>query len=97
VATGLQRTGGIITSAALLFLVVIGAFSTSGITFIKMTGVGMAIALLVDATIVRAVLVPAAMRLLGRVNWWAPGPLGRLYRRYGIREESAPVELEPVG
>ena len=96
VATGLQRTGGIITSAALLFFVVIGAFSTSGITFIKMTGVGMAVALLVDATIVRAVLVPATMRLLGRANWWAPGPLRHVYRRYGIREEIRPVELEPV-
>jgi uncharacterized membrane protein YdfJ with MMPL/SSD domain len=97
VATGLQRTGGIISSAALLFLVVIGAFSTSGITFIKMTGIGMAVALLIDVTIVRAVLVPATMRLLGRVNWWAPGPLRRLYRRYGIREEfTAPAPLEPV-
>jgi uncharacterized membrane protein YdfJ with MMPL/SSD domain len=99
VATGLQRTGGLITSAALLFIVVIGAFSTSGITFIKMTGVGMAVALLVDATIVRALLVPATMRVLGRVNWWAPGPLRRIYRRYGIREEDTPdsrAELEPV-
>jgi uncharacterized membrane protein YdfJ with MMPL/SSD domain len=99
IATGLQRTGGLITSAALLFIVVIGAFSTSGITFIKMTGVGMAVALLVDATIVRALLVPATMRLLGRVNWWAPGPLRRIYRRYGIREEETPdsrAELEPA-
>ncbi|GAA2420054.1 MMPL family transporter [Actinomadura vinacea] len=101
VAAGLQRTGGIITSAALLFVVVIGAFATSGITFIKMTGVGMVIAIVVDATIVRALLVPATMRLLGRANWWAPGPLARLYRRYGIREgDEAPVperELEPAG
>jgi RND superfamily putative drug exporter len=86
VATGLQRTGGIITSAALLLLVVIGAFSTSGITFIKMIGVAMAIAIVVDATVVRVLLVPATMRLLGRANWWAPGPLGRVYARYGIRE-----------
>ncbi|MEU5882083.1 MMPL family transporter [Spirillospora sp. NPDC047279] len=100
VAIGLQRTGGIITSAALLFIVVIGAFSTSGITFIKMTGVIMAIAFLVDATIVRAVLVPATMRLLGRANWWAPPGLARLYARYGIRESSeapAPKQLEPAG
>ena len=86
VATGLQRTGGIITSAALLLLVVIGAFSLSGITFIKMIGVAMLIAIVIDATVVRILLVPATMRLLGRANWWAPGPLGRLYRRYGIRE-----------
>jgi RND superfamily putative drug exporter len=86
VATGLQRTGGIITSAALLLLVVIGAFSLSGITFIKMIGVAMAIAIVVDATVVRLLLVPASMRLLGRANWWAPGPLRRVYARYGIRE-----------
>lgn len=91
VATGLQRTGGIITSAALLLLVVIGAFSLSGIVFIKMIGVAMLIAIVVDATIVRILLVPATMRLLGRANWWAPGPLGRLYARYGIRED------EPAG
>jgi trehalose monomycolate/heme transporter len=86
VATGLQRTGGIITSAALLLLVVIGAFSLSGIAFIKMIGVAMLIAIVIDATVVRILLVPATMRLLGRANWWAPGPLGRLYARYGIRE-----------
>ncbi|TFV71977.1 MMPL family transporter [Blastococcus sp. CT_GayMR20] len=97
VATGLQRTGGIITSAALLLIVVIGAFSLSGITFIKMIGVAMLIAVVVDATIVRILLVPATMRLLGRANWYAPGPLRRLYKRYGIREsdgEPAP-QAEP--
>ncbi|GGV12423.1 membrane protein [Actinomadura cremea] len=93
IATGVQRTGSIITSAALLFIVVIGAFATSGITFIKMVGVGMVVAILVDATIVRALLVPATMRLLGRANWWAPGPLARLYGRYGIREgDGTPAE-----
>jgi RND superfamily putative drug exporter len=86
VATGLQRTGGIITSAAVLLVIVIGAFSTSGITFIKLIGVGMIIAILVDATVVRALLVPATMRLMGDANWWAPSPLRRLYARYGIRE-----------
>jgi RND superfamily putative drug exporter len=86
VAAGLQRTGRIITSAALLLVVVIGAFSTSGIVFIKMIGVGMIIAILVDATVVRALLVPATMRLLGRLNWWAPAPLARFWERYGLRE-----------
>ena len=98
VATGLQRTGGIITSAALLLLVVIGAFSLSGITFIKMIGVAMLIAIVIDATVVRILLVPATMRLLGRANWWAPGPLGRLYTRYGIREsdgDPVPERREP--
>ncbi|GAA0948200.1 MMPL family transporter [Actinocorallia libanotica] len=91
VATGLQRTGSIITSAALLFVVVVGAFATSGITFMKLTGVGMFIAVVVDATIIRVLLVPATMRLLGAANWWAPGPLRRLYARYGIREEDEPA------
>ncbi|GAA1868153.1 MMPL family transporter [Actinomadura bangladeshensis] len=101
VAAGVQRTGSIITSAALLFIIVIGAFATSGITFIKMTGVGMAIAIVMDATVVRALLVPAAMRLMGHANWWAPGPLAKIYGRYGIREGDSPAppasRLEPVG
>ena len=91
VATGLQRTGRIITSAALLLVVVIGAFSTSGIVFIKMIGVGMAIAIVIDATVVRALLVPATMRLLGRWNWWAPAPMARWWDRHGIREHDGPV------
>ncbi|WP_246052473.1 MMPL family transporter [Actinocorallia herbida] len=103
VATGLQRTGSIITTAALLFVVVVGAFATSGISFMKLTGVGMVIAIAIDATVVRALLVPATMRLLGSANWWVPGPLVGIYRRYGIREEETPApvpepepELEPV-
>jgi trehalose monomycolate/heme transporter len=92
VAIGLQKTGRIITSAALLLAVVIGAFSTSGIVFMKMIGVGMLVALLVDATIVRALLVPATMRLLGRWNWWAPGPLLRFWDRFGIREVEPELE-----
>ncbi|MGY1743166.1 MULTISPECIES: MMPL family transporter [unclassified Blastococcus] len=98
VATGLQRTGGVITSAALLLVVVIGAFSLSGITFIKMIGVAMAIAVVLDATVVRLLLVPATMRLLGRANWWAPTPLRRFHARYGIREgdgDPVPAPREP--
>jgi uncharacterized membrane protein YdfJ with MMPL/SSD domain len=86
VTTGLQRSGSIITSAALLLVIVIGAFSTSGITFIKLIGVGMIVAIIVDATVIRALLVPATMRLLGSANWWAPQPLRRVYARYGISE-----------
>ena len=93
-ASGLQRTGGLITSLALLLIIVVGAFSASGITFIKLMGVGMIVALLVDATIIRVLLVPATMRLLGRANWWAPRPLRRLYARYGIKEE---IEAERAG
>ena len=80
VATGLQRSGRIITSAALLLMVVIGAFSTSSITFIKLIGVAMFVGILIDATVVRSILVPATMRVLGKANWWAPGPLRRLLR-----------------
>ena len=88
VATGVQKTGRIITSAALLLAVVIGAFSLSGVVFMKMLGIGMLVAILVDATVVRALLVPATMKLLGRWNWWAPRPLARWWERYGFREES---------
>jgi RND superfamily putative drug exporter len=97
VATGLQRTGKIITGAALLLVVVIGAFSTSGITFIKMIGVGLVLAILIDATIVRALLVPATMRLLGRWNWYAPPALARFWDRFGFRESSELVLPEPRG
>ncbi len=90
VATGIQRSGRIITSAALLLAVVIGGFATSGIIFIKMIGVGMLVAVLLDATVVRALLVPATMRLLGRANWYAPAPLARWWQRHGHRE---PVEV----
>ncbi len=84
VAAGLERTGRIITGAALLLVVVIVSFATSGVLVVKIIGIGLAIAILVDATIVRALLVPASMRLFGRINWWAPGPLRRLYARWGV-------------
>lgn len=95
VATGVQKTGRIITSAAVLLAVVIGAFATSGIVFMKMLGIGMLVALLVDATIVRALLVPATMKLLGRWNWWAPAPLARWWDRHGLRETDGPSSGEP--
>jgi RND superfamily putative drug exporter len=93
VAVGLQRSGRIITSAALLILVVIGLFSISGITFIKLIGVALLIAVLVDATVVRALLVPATMRLLGSANWWAPAPLKRFYDRHGLHEAEDPTAV----
>ena len=99
VATGVQKTGRIITSAAVLLGVVIGAFGLSGIVFIKMLGIGMLVALLIDATVVRALLVPATMKLLGGWNWWAPGPLARWWDRHGFREEGAhatPQQRETV-
>jgi uncharacterized membrane protein YdfJ with MMPL/SSD domain len=97
VAAGLQRTGGLITSLALLLVIVVGLFSASSITFLKLLGVGMIVALIVDASVVRILLVPATMRLLGRANWWAPAPLRRLYSRYGTSEAekdpSTPVQV----
>ena len=89
VAVGLQRTGRIVTAAALLFCVAIGAFATSQIVFIKELGVGTALAVLIDATIVRALLVPSLMALLGHWNWWAPRPLRRLHDRFGLSETQA--------
>ena len=86
VALGLQRTGRIVTAAALLLVVALGAFATSQIVFIKQLGVGAAVAVLVDATIVRALLVPALMKLLGERNWWAPRPLARLHARVRLGE-----------
>jgi len=104
IAAGLQRTGGVITSAALLLVIVIGLFSLSSITFIKMLGVGMIVALVLDATLVRMLLVPAVMRLLGDANWWAPASLRRFYARHGIHEDDGPAPgavqapaPEPVG
>src|ERR687891_436314 len=93
VAMGLERTGRIVTAAAAVLSVVFIAFATSGITFIKMFGVGMALAVVMDATLIRAALVPAFMRLAGNANWWAPGPLRRLHERIGLREAPEPVVL----
>jgi uncharacterized membrane protein YdfJ with MMPL/SSD domain len=86
VAVGLERTGRIVTAAALLFAIAIGAFATSEIIFIKQNGIGTALAVLIDASIIRALLVPALMELLGKWNWWAPRPLRRLHERIGLGE-----------
>ncbi len=86
VAFGVERTGRIVTAAALLFCVAIGAFATSGVVLIKQVGIGTALAVAIDATIIRGLLVPALMALLGRWNWWAPRPLRRLHERMGIDE-----------
>jgi len=86
VATGLQRTGRIVTAAALMLAVAIGAFSTSKIVLIKEIGVGVALSVLIDASIVRALLVPSLMKLLGEWNWWAPKRLRRIHDRFGWSE-----------
>jgi uncharacterized membrane protein YdfJ with MMPL/SSD domain len=89
VALGLERSGRIVTAAALLFSIAIGAFATSQIVFLKENGVGTALAVLIDASIIRALLVPSLMELLGKWNWWAPGPLRRLHARIGVNERDA--------
>jgi RND superfamily putative drug exporter len=92
VAIGLERTGRIVTAAALLFSVAIGAFVTSEMIFIKELGLGTALAVLIDATIVRALLVPSLMEMLGKWNWWAPRPLRRLHDRLGFSETGEAAE-----
>jgi uncharacterized membrane protein YdfJ with MMPL/SSD domain len=86
VRTGLVRTGRMISAAALLLIVVTGAFGLSSIVIMRFIGVGMIVALILDATVVRLMLVPAVLRLLGNAAWWAPGPLRRLQERVGIQE-----------
>jgi RND superfamily putative drug exporter len=90
VAIGLERTGRIVTAAAVLISVVFIAFSTSGVSFIKLFGIGLALAVLMDAFVIRATLVPAFMRLAGEFSWWAPRPMRRFYERFGIAEHSEP-------
>ncbi|MFJ6723442.1 MMPL family transporter [Streptomyces sp. NPDC091281] len=92
VRLGLQRTGGLITAAAVILAVVMVAIGTSRVTNTKMLGLGIALAVVMDAMVVRSLLVPAIMRLTGRATWWAPAPLRRFHRRFGLSEgESAPA------
>jgi RND superfamily putative drug exporter len=86
VAQGLERTGRLVTAAALLFCVAVGAFTSSEIVFIKEFGLGTALGVAIDATFVRALLVPALLGVLGERGWWAPGRLRRLHSRVGLRE-----------
>jgi RND superfamily putative drug exporter len=96
VALGLERTGRLVTAAALLFCVALGAFVSSHIFFVKQLGVGVPIAVAIDATVVRALLVPALMGRLGDWTWWAPPALRRLHARFGLSEGTVLPELSPV-
>jgi len=89
VAMGLEKSGRLITGAAAIMVGVFAAFALADIVLIKAIGLGMALAVAIDATLVRALVVPATMRLLGDLNWWAPGPLARLQRRIGLSESTA--------
>jgi len=96
VAVGLERTGRIVTAAAALLGVVFLAMATSRVSFMKLFGIGLTMAVLMDATLIRATLVPAFMKLAGEANWWAPGPMRRFHERWGLREaeaEPAPDDL----
>lgn len=85
-AMGLERTGRIVTAAAALLAVTFVAFGTSQVSFIKLFGLGLALAVVMDATVVRGILVPAFVRLAGEANWWAPAPLRRFQQRFGLHE-----------
>lgn len=91
VAVGVARTGRIVTAAALLMAIVLGAMITSKVSFMQMFGLGLTITVLADATVIRMLLVPALMRLMGRANWWAPGPLARWHDRFGLTEHADPA------
>ncbi|WP_199862451.1 MMPL family transporter [Streptomyces sp. Root431] len=94
---GLRRTGGLITAAAVILAVVMVAIGTSRVTNTKMLGLGVALAVLMDAMVVRSLLVPAVMKLTGRLTWWAPGPLRRFHDRFGVSESDGPAPLaEPA-
>jgi uncharacterized membrane protein YdfJ with MMPL/SSD domain len=84
VALGLERTGSIISRAAALLIVVVAGFATGRFLFVQELGVGMVVAIALDATLVRALLVPSSMALLGGANWWAPAPLRALWKRLGL-------------
>jgi uncharacterized membrane protein YdfJ with MMPL/SSD domain len=96
IAVGLQRTGAIVTAAAILLAVALGAFVTSQLVFLKELGVGAATAVLIDAFVVRGLLVPALMQLLGSANWWAPRPLQRLHERLGVTESTRSTSEAPA-
>ncbi|MDH6116026.1 RND superfamily putative drug exporter [Kitasatospora sp. GAS204A] len=94
VQLGLQRSGRIITSAALLMVIVFAGFAAGQMLMVKEMGIALAVAVAVDATVVRCLLVPAMMSLFGEFNWWAPAPLRKLYARFGLREHVALPPLE---
>lgn len=96
VELGVQRSGRIITSAALLMVIVFAGFALGDMLMVKQMGIALAVAVAVDATLVRCLLVPAAMTLFGEFNWWAPAPLRRLHRRFGLSEHVELPAIEPA-
>lgn len=97
VVVGVRRTAPLITAAAGILVVTFATYATSGVVFLKELGVGTALVILADATLIRTVLLPAFMRLAGGANWWAPRPLRRLHDRFGLSEEPPPAPAAPGG
>jgi len=95
VAMGLEKSGRLITGAAAIMVAVFLAFGLADVVIIKAIGIALAVAVAIDATIVRILIVPSIMRILGRANWWAPKPLSALYRRIGAGE-SLPAAAVPA-
>ena len=95
VGTGLAQTGRIVTTAAALLAITFFAFVSSSVSFIQMFGLGTGLAIVLDATLVRGVLVPALMRIMGPVNWWAPAPLRWLHDRVGLAEAPSVEAVRP--
>jgi RND superfamily putative drug exporter len=93
VALGLARTGRVVTAAALIMAIAFASLIAAQVSFMRIFGLGLTLAVLVDATLVRMALLPAFMRVMGRRNWWAPAPLVRLHERIGLTEE--PVDRRP--
>ncbi|WP_420112534.1 MMPL family transporter [Pseudactinotalea sp.] len=97
VLTGLQRSAPLITAAALTLAVSFAVYATGSVMYLQMIGIGVAVAILVDATLIRGILVPAVMRLAGDANWWAPAALVPVFRRFGLREEPARGQARVMG
>jgi RND superfamily putative drug exporter len=96
VAVGLARTGRIFTAAAVLMAIVLGALVTAKVSFMQLLGLGLTLTVLADATIIRGLLAPALMRLLGPANWWAPAPLARLHAKIGLTEDEQDPAARPL-
>jgi RND superfamily putative drug exporter len=94
IVAGLDQTGRLVTAAAVLLAIVFVAFTTSAVSIVKMIGLGLTLAVLIDAFLIRATLVPAVMRLAGRANWWAPPFLRRLHLQFGVWEHEPSMELD---
>jgi RND superfamily putative drug exporter len=96
VPRGIARSAPLVTAAAMILAASFAVYATSEVTFLQQLGIGMALAVLVDATVIRGVLVPAAMALAGSANWWAPAPLRRLHERIGLREEAGRLQAAGI-